>query len=84
MQDEQQSEYLARNEQQDFKTNDDPMVYVHALRLHLYKGSLSIEPELELLERMRLLDGLNEFVLHYRDLLKLASTPLPFPEWKGR
>ena len=33
---------------------------------------------LELFERMKLIDGLNEFVVHYRNLLKCASTPLSF------
>ena len=33
---------------------------------------------LELFERMKLIDALNEFVVHYRNLLKCASTPLSF------
>jgi len=36
-------------------------------------------PILELFERMKLMDMLTEFVVHYRNLLKCASTPLPFP-----
>lgn len=33
---------------------------------------------LDLFERMKLMDPLNEFVLHYDNLLKFSSTPLPF------
>ena len=33
---------------------------------------------LDLFERMKLMDPLNEFVVHYDNLLKYSSTPLPF------
>ena len=81
-QDDNQAEYLARNDHADLKTNDDPMIHVQALRSHLYNARLSDTENhdgLQLLERIKLLDMLNEFVLHFRNLLKFASTPLPFP-----
>jgi predicted membrane chloride channel (bestrophin family) len=81
IQDEKQAVFLARNEFSECKKKsaDDPMLHVQALRLHLYKGCYVLEHPLELLEKMKLVDMLNEYVIHYRDLLKLASTPLPFP-----
>ena len=53
----------------------DPMLHIHALRLHLYHGSAA--SKLALLERTNLLERLNKFVDSYRELLFLASTPLP-------
>jgi predicted membrane chloride channel (bestrophin family) len=77
---------LARNVDVDWKTIDDPMLHVQALRLHLYTINEQLfqgedDPtmrRLEMLERMRMLDQLDEFTVHYRNLLKCASTPLPF------
>lgn len=59
---------------------DDPMVLVHALRAHLYHNSLLLSDEsaLQLLERCKMVDCLHEFVMSYRNLLRIASTPLPF------
>lgn len=62
---------------------EDPMVLVHALRSHLYHGSDGLvrsgeAPRLQLLERCKLMDLLHEFIVSYRDLLRLASTSLPF------
>jgi len=75
---EEQAQHLARNEHEDFiATYDDPMMHIQALRLHLYHGNAV--SNLQLLERMKLMDTLNEFVSSYRDLLVFASTPLPFP-----
>ena len=69
------------------------MLHVQALRLHLYTineqvflqqqeehgDKTSSQPRpLEMLERMRMVDQLNEFTINYRNLLKCASTPLPF------
>jgi predicted membrane chloride channel (bestrophin family) len=56
-----------------FEDTHDPMVHVQLLRSHLYSPQY-----LQLLERMKLLDHLNLFVAGYREVLKLASTPLPF------
>jgi predicted membrane chloride channel (bestrophin family) len=77
IQDEKVAMFLARNEFIECKKSDDPMFHVQALRLHLYNGSHVLEHPLELMEKMKLVDMLNEFVTHYRDLLKLASTPFP-------
>jgi predicted membrane chloride channel (bestrophin family) len=74
---ESQARYLSRNEHDSPLPNDDPLLHVQALRLHLYHGSAV--SKLQLLERIKLMDMLNEFVVSYRDLLVLASTPLPFP-----
>ncbi len=72
-----QAQYLARQEQEGPFPHDDPLLHVQALRLHLYHGSAT--SQLELLERVKLMDMMNDFVTSYRDLLVLASTPLPFP-----
>jgi hypothetical protein len=69
-----QTDFLARNVQ--FKrhaADDDPMSYIQALRSQLYTS------ELQLLERVKLVDMLNAFTRGYRELLDLASTPMPFP-----
>ncbi|KAL7524672.1 hypothetical protein ACHAXR_000670, partial [Thalassiosira sp. AJA248-18] len=69
---------------------DDPMVLVHALRSHLYHGSNGASSseewggnttapfKLELFERCKMIDLLHEFTISYRNLLRLASSPLPF------
>ena len=68
--------------------SDDPMTLVQVLRSHLYHDSsfLSKPPragdggftELQLLERCKMHDLLHEFTIYYRNLLRLASTPMPF------
>ena len=66
--------------------SDDPMVLVHALRSHLYHDSNAIcksrengsIEELQLLERCKMIDLLHEFTISYRNLLRIASSPLPF------
>mmetsp|Transcript_24537 Transcript_24537/g.52863 ORF Transcript_24537/g.52863 Transcript_24537/m.52863 type:complete len:396 (+) Transcript_24537:471-1658(+) len=59
--------------------SDDPMVLVHALRSHLYHGSNDVRVmELQLFERCKLIDLLHDFTISYRNLLRLASSPLPF------
>ncbi len=63
---------------------EDPMLLVHALRSHLYNESANIFkgrdgiPELQLLERCKMIDLLHEFTVSYRNLIRLASSPLPF------
>lgn len=82
-----QANYLARNVDLEWKTDDDPMLHAQALRSHVYTVNLqafdlageSNTKQLELLERMKMVDFVNEFVVNYRNLLKCASTPLPFP-----
>lgn len=72
-----QAQYLARQEKESLLPHDDPLLHVQALRLHLYHGSAT--SKLELLERVKLMDMMNDFVTSYHELLVLASTPLPFP-----
>jgi predicted membrane chloride channel (bestrophin family) len=78
---------LARNEDVEYKTDDDPMLHVQALRTHVYTVNMKAlasplgeasTNQLELLERMKMVDLLNEFVVNYRTLLILKSTPVPF------
>ena len=54
----------------------DPLTLVQSLRLHLY---CTPGLDLELLERMHLINKLQEYTSCYTHLLNLASTPLPFP-----
>mmetsp|Transcript_4561 Transcript_4561/g.12758 ORF Transcript_4561/g.12758 Transcript_4561/m.12758 type:complete len:294 (+) Transcript_4561:276-1157(+) len=78
LKDERKAIYLARAEET--KTNEDPMSSAQSLRLHLYVRSDTYLPEeLALLEKSKMLDLLNVYLAAYRELLKLASTPLPFP-----
>lgn len=56
---------------------EDPMTYVMLLRSKIYSERSGVE--FQLLEKMRMLDFVHSFVKHYSDLVKLASTPLPFP-----
>lgn len=81
-QNETQSSYLARNVGIEYKNDDDPMMHVQALRSHLYTINVQIDlPEndqLQLFERMKMCDMLNEFVINYRNLLQCSSTPMPF------
>lgn len=55
---------------------DDPMEIVQDLRFHLYLAAE--DQNIQLLERVQLLTKLGEYVSDYRQLLDLASTPLPF------
>ena len=63
------------------------MLHVQALRSHLYnvnqlafdQNNPGTHRQLELLESMKMVDSLTEFVVNYRILLMCASTPLPFP-----
>ncbi|CAB9522050.1 Bestrophin, RFP-TM, chloride channel [Seminavis robusta] len=83
-----QANYLAQNVDVEWKTDDDPLLHAQAIRMHLYTINDQIISNdqndedttvgLEMFERMRMMDALNEFVVSYRDLLKCASTPLPF------
>lgn len=78
LQDETKAIYLARAEGP--KTSDDPMSLAQSLRLHLYvRSDQDLLEELAILEKSKMLDLLNVYLVAYRDLLKLASTPLPFP-----
>jgi len=70
----------------------DPMIHVQALRSHIYNVNMSIvgddknnnnnsnnnTSQLELFERMKMVDLLNEFVANYRTLLVIKSTKFPF------
>jgi predicted membrane chloride channel (bestrophin family) len=79
--DEHQACYLARNCDATLEctnADDDPMLHVHALRLHLYRD-VRIQKVADNFTRFKLLDVLDDFTQQYRSLLKLASTPLPFP-----
>mmetsp|Transcript_18658 Transcript_18658/g.27352 ORF Transcript_18658/g.27352 Transcript_18658/m.27352 type:complete len:348 (+) Transcript_18658:475-1518(+) len=61
-------------------TDDDPHIYAQILRTHLYnKSTQMLHPNLEYIEKSKMLDLLQAFISYYRELLKLASTPLPFP-----
>lgn len=81
MKDDEQAAYLSRNECQKAiaSLGDDPMLFAQSLRSHLYCSSGALNRQLELLEKMKLVDMLNAYLYAYRDLLKIASTPLPFP-----
>jgi hypothetical protein len=66
---------------------DDPMTLVVLLRNHLYNDScyLSRPPRahdgvtaLETVERCKMIDLLHEFTISYRNILRLASAPMPF------
>lgn len=55
------------------------MVHVQLLRSHLYHGSDDMLPvPLHILEKVKLIDQVNFYLNAYREVLKLASTPLPF------
>lgn len=77
--------YLARNEmivsdhgtpKKETARQDDPMAYIHTLRIHLHCSS---HVGNELLERICLGNKLAEFSESYNRLLIYASTPIPFP-----
>lgn len=53
---------------------NDPYLHVQALRMHLFNEEHGLPP----MERLKLLDLLHDFCVAYRQLLVLASTPLPF------
>lgn len=59
-------------------TDDDPFLYAQSLRSHLYHGCYILPNPLHILERCKLLDQLNIYLSAYREILILASTPLPF------
>jgi predicted membrane chloride channel (bestrophin family) len=84
--------YLSRNEggrlshdnaKNAYDHGDDPMVYAQLLRLHVYNGGSNgsdrLPVRLELLERTKLVDAIHTYLFAYQELLKFASTPLPFP-----
>jgi predicted membrane chloride channel (bestrophin family) len=81
MKDDEQAAYLSRNECEKSVAalGDDPMMFAQSLRSHLYCSSGALNRQLELLEKVKLVDMLNAYLYAYRDLLKIASTPLPFP-----
>eukprot|EP00536_Pseudo-nitzschia_multiseries_P012060 jgi/Psemu1/308742/fgenesh1_kg.441_\ len=54
----------------------DPMQHIQSLRLHLY---CPYGVELEMLEKVNLVNKLHEYTSSYTSLLTLASTQLPFP-----
>lgn len=66
---------MSLNTQAEDDYDDDPMMYTQILRSHVWNSRLP----LELLEKIKLTDSVNGYLYAYRDLLKLASTPLPFP-----
>lgn len=80
IQDDEAAKYIARHENSDsprivLLAENDPLHLCQPLRMHLY---LSDHLGLQLLERVNLLAKLGEFVNEYRQLIYLASTPLPF------
>jgi len=80
VQDDNQADYLARNDHPERNTNDDPLLHVLALRSHLYTGRIDDNgADLQLLERIKVVDMLSQFVIYYRKLIIYASTPIPFP-----
>lgn len=74
--DEEKAIYLARNVPPE--TDDDPFLYAQILRSHLYHGCYVLPVDLHILERCKMVDQLNVFLNAYREILLLASTPLPF------
>ena len=54
------------------------MLHANALRLHLYRDRRIVQYT-DSYERFQLIELLNSYMSNYRDLLKLASTSLPFP-----
>ena len=78
-QNEEHALYLALNDDTNFSSDDDPMLLVQSLRIHLYNGCFVLANNMEILERVKLVDLIHEFIHSYRVLLKLASTPLPWP-----
>jgi len=71
------AQQLATNVIKDQK--GDPFEMINYLRSHMYQGSKALAgSELQLLERCKLMDVLHEFTASYRELVRLASTPIPF------
>jgi putative membrane protein len=58
---------------------EDPLTHVKFLRSQICSGSSVLPTEMPLLEKSKLLDTLSRFVDSHEGMLKLASTPLPFP-----
>lgn len=54
------------------------MVHAQLLRSHLYHGSDILPIPLHILEKVKLVEQLSIYLNAYREVLKLASTPLPF------
>ncbi|KAG7368456.1 bestrophin, RFP-TM, chloride channel [Nitzschia inconspicua] len=54
----------------------DPLVHIQSLRVHMY---CTDDLGIQLLERVNMVNKLQEFIFSYNSLLILASTPLPFP-----
>jgi len=75
--DEEHATYLAKATTPSF--HEDPMIHMQILRHLLYNDVLQVDTRIELLERAKMIDMLNDFAYYYRSLLILASTPLPFP-----
>lgn len=75
LKDDDKAAYLSQNECQ-AKAGDDPMVYAQSLRAYIYNTD---SVELELMEKITLIGKIDNYLAAYRELLKIASTPLPFP-----
>jgi len=57
----------------------DPFELINYLRSHMYNGCKALpEANLQVLELGKMLDVLHEFTQSYRELVRLASTPIPF------
>ena len=54
----------------------DPLEMMQIIRYHLYISATKYE--VQLLEQLKFIDKLRGFVSDYRELLDLASTPLPY------
>jgi predicted membrane chloride channel (bestrophin family) len=54
----------------------DPLEHVQSLRMHLY---CTTDLGIHLLERITMINKLQEYISAYNNLLILASTPIPFP-----
>jgi len=72
--DEKHAAFLAKASDPSFE--EDPYTRMRNLRNVLYNDSLLLN--VDLLERCKLVDMLNDFAHSYRTLLMLASTPIPF------
>ena len=75
LKDDDKAAYLSQNECRE-KAGDDPMVYAQSLRAYIYNTD---SVELELMEKINLIGKIDNYLAAYRELLKIASTPLPFP-----
>jgi len=58
----------------------DPFELILYLRSHMHNGCKALPvAKLQILELCKMLDLLHEFTISYRELVRLASTPIPFP-----